>query len=67
MGNLPSAYKQLSSNSSHTGKNFRAGPMTFVYSRVSNLEDFSSKKSKLGILLRNFPGIFRPISVLLKY
>jgi hypothetical protein len=39
-------YKQLSSNSSRTGKNRRAGPMIFVYIRVTNLGDFSPKKSK---------------------
>jgi hypothetical protein len=29
-GNLPSAFKQLSSNSFRTGKNRRAGPKIFV-------------------------------------
>jgi hypothetical protein len=42
----PSAYKQLSSNSSRTGKNRMAGPKTLVYTgvRVASLEDFSPKK-----------------------
>jgi hypothetical protein len=44
-GNLPSASKQLSSNSSRTGKNRRAKPKIFVYIRVANFGDFSPKKS----------------------
>jgi hypothetical protein len=40
-GNPPSAYKQLSSNSSRTGKNRRARPKIFVFIRVANLGDFS--------------------------
>jgi hypothetical protein len=39
-GNLPTAYKQLSLNSSYPGKNRRAGPKIFVYIRVANLGDF---------------------------
>jgi hypothetical protein len=57
-GNPPSAYKQLSSNSSCTGKNCRHGPKTFVYNRVANLGDFSSKKEIWGFLLKNVLGIF---------
>jgi hypothetical protein len=53
MGNPPSAYKQLSSNSSHTGKNRQ----TFVY-RVANLGDFSPKKAKMGMFLA-FLGQYR--------
>jgi hypothetical protein len=44
-GNPPSAYQQLSSNSSRTGKNHRDGPKIFVYIRVANLGDFSPKKA----------------------
>jgi hypothetical protein len=49
-GNPPSAYKQLSSNSSRTGKNRRAGPkiFIFIYIRVANFGDFSPKKQILG-------------------
>jgi hypothetical protein len=36
-GYTPSLYKQLSSNSSCTGKNRQAGPKIFVYNRISNL------------------------------
>jgi hypothetical protein len=49
-GNPPSAYKQLSFNSSRTGKNRRAGPKIFDYIRVANLGDFSPKKQILGFL-----------------
>jgi hypothetical protein len=44
-GNPPSAFKQISSNSSGTGKNRWAGPKTFVYIRVANLQDISPKKA----------------------
>jgi hypothetical protein len=47
-GNLPTAYKQLSSKSSRTGKIRRTGPKIFVYNRVANLGDFSLKKLILG-------------------
>jgi hypothetical protein len=56
-GNPPSACKQLSSNSSRTGKNRRAGPKIFVYIRVANLGDFSHKKANFRILLKNAQGI----------
>jgi hypothetical protein len=39
-GNPPLAYKQLSSNSSRTGKNRQAGPKIIVCSRVATLGDF---------------------------
>jgi hypothetical protein len=65
-GNPPSPYKQLSSNSSRTGKNRGAGPKIFVYIRVANLEEFSPKKANFGILLKNDQGIFRPIFGLFK-
>jgi hypothetical protein len=55
-GNPLSAHKQLSPNNSRTGKNRGAGPKTFGYIRVANLEDFSSKKANLGFLLKNFLG-----------
>jgi hypothetical protein len=42
-GNLPTAYKQLSSNSSRTGKNRRAGQKIFVYIRIANLGNFPPK------------------------
>jgi hypothetical protein len=57
-GNQPSAYKQLPSNSSRTGKNRRAGPKIFVYIMVAHLGDFSPKKVNLEILLENAQGIF---------
>jgi hypothetical protein len=47
-GNPPSAYKQLSSNSSSTGKNRQAGSKIFVYIRVADVGDFSPKKQILG-------------------
>jgi hypothetical protein len=62
-GNPPSEYNQLSSNSSRTGKNRRAGPKIFIYNRVAN---FSPIKANFGILLKNAQGIFRPISGLIK-
>jgi hypothetical protein len=61
----PRAYKQLSSVSSHTVKNRRAGPKTFVCTRVANLGYFPlKKKTNLGILLKDELGIFRPRSKL---
>jgi hypothetical protein len=46
--NPPSAYQQVSSNSSRTRKNRRARPKrpVFVYIKVDTLEDFSPLKSK---------------------
>jgi hypothetical protein len=61
-GNLPTAYKQLSSNSSRTGKNHRTGPKIFFYIRVANLGDFSPKKTNFRVFYKNVQGIFRPIS-----
>jgi hypothetical protein len=48
-------------------RNHRAGPKTFVYTRVANLGDFSPKKGNLGIVLKNVLGIFRPTSGLMKF
>jgi hypothetical protein len=59
MVNPPSAYKQLSSNSSLAARNRRAEPKTFVYTRVANFGDFFPKKQILGILLKNVPDIFQ--------
>jgi hypothetical protein len=56
--NPPSAFKQLSSKSSRTGKNRRAGPKMFVFIRVANVGDFSPQKENFGILLKSAQGIF---------
>jgi hypothetical protein len=49
------------------GKNRRAGPKIFVYSRVANLGDFLPKKGNLGIVLgKMFLAFFIPISGILK-
>jgi hypothetical protein len=39
-GNPPTAYQHLSSKSSRRVRNRRAGPKTFVYTRVANLGNF---------------------------
>jgi hypothetical protein len=57
-GNLPSAYKHLSSKSSRTVRIRRAGPKTFVYTRVANLGDFSPKKGKFGDSFEKCSGQF---------
>jgi hypothetical protein len=57
MGNPPLAYKQLSSNSSRTVKNLRAGPKTFVYTRVSNLGDFPLENQR-GIIFEKYSWHF---------
>jgi hypothetical protein len=58
-GTPPSANKQLSSHSSRTGKNRRAGPKKFVYI-------FPLKKQIIGFFWKTFRAFFRPISGLLK-
>jgi hypothetical protein len=47
-GNPPSVYKQLSPNSSRTGKNSQAGPKIFVVSGMSILRIFRLIKQILG-------------------
>jgi hypothetical protein len=54
--NPPSAYKQLSSNSSLTGKNRRAQDICLY--QGCQLRGFSPKKANFGILLKNVQGIF---------
>jgi hypothetical protein len=56
-GNLPTAYKQLSSKSSRAGKNRLARPKIFVYIRVANLGYFYPKKADFDFFL-NVQGIF---------
>jgi hypothetical protein len=60
-----SAYKQLSSSSSRTGKKCQAVSKIFIYIRVANLGYFSSKKQIWGYF-QNVQGIFRQISGHLK-
>jgi hypothetical protein len=52
------AYKHLSSKSSSTVRNHRAGPTTFVYTRVANLGDFSPNKANLGDSFEKCSGHF---------
>jgi hypothetical protein len=55
-GNPPTSYQHLSLAGSHTGRNRRVGPKTFVYIRVANLADLAN--SKFGVSFDNGSGHF---------
>jgi hypothetical protein len=64
MGNPLTAYKHFSSNSSRTARNRRAGPKTFVYTRVASLGDFPLNCKFWGFFVKNVLGIFWTFKVL---
>jgi hypothetical protein len=55
VGNLPTAYKQLSKRFSYREKS-PGRAENFVYIRVAILGDFSPKKANFGIFLKNVQG-----------